>query len=328
MEKLLVLLLLSLHAVVAFAQPQQGDTWSRIPVTSSMIAENGDVFRSLVSSTVHVNGATGFYLGVFAGLPVLITARHVMPDQASCTGRDVVFYADETEGSALEEKHFTCDRLLGAWDGVEISLFTLAPSAGADAGFLTGFLDGKGLPLGLDAQISPFEMLETMGHGGEQNPLGLLTADLGSDCYVANATDDFRYRDNQTWSMALGCNESAGDSGSPVVERATGLVLGMVWGGHTDKEDALAKSAYLRQIVQSNSPEIWEQLNYAIPMPVIGAFFRYILKSQTLDPILTQVLNGILGKADPQPSMGLRNEAAVLAWLYDIAKVINESAVK
>ena len=273
----------------ALAQPQIGDRWSRVAVTHETIQQGDAVFRTVFESTVRVNDATGVFLGIYAGVPILMTAHHVMPDQENCTGREVIFYSPGKIKSALLETHFTCSRLLGAWADVDVSLFTLDETQSSNP-----TLQGRGLKPGFDAKISQFTMLYTMGHGSEQNPASALTADSGSDCYVANATDDFRFRENTTWSMAVGCNESAGDSGSPVVDRATGLLLGVVWGGHTEKDPALANSAYLKQLVQSNSPDIWVQLNYASPMPVVGAMFRYILKTQQLDPQTVAVLNALL----------------------------------
>jgi hypothetical protein len=273
----------------ALAQPQIGDHWSRVPVTPEIVQQGDSVFNSLFKSTVRVNDATGVFLGIYAGVPVLMTAHHVMPDQENCTGRDVVFYSSAQAKSALIETHFTCARLLGAWADVDVSLFALDAKQSSNP-----TLQGRGLKPGFDARISQFAMLYTMGHGSEQNPSNTLTADWGSDCYVANATDDFRFRENTTWSMALGCNESAGDSGSPVVDRVTGLLFGIVWGGHTEKDPALANSAYFKSLVQSNSPDIWVQLNYASPMPVVGAMFKYILKTQQLDPQTVAVLNALL----------------------------------
>jgi hypothetical protein len=276
---------------VAFAQPQQGDHWDRTPVTSEIVEAGDATLRQVFLSTVSVNSATGTYLGVYAGAPVVMTARHVMPDQAGCTGRDVVFYAPSRNlASPLRELHFSCDRLLGAWNDVEISLFTLAPNP---ANQVT--LKNRGLKPGFDEKITQFESLITMGHGGEQNPAQALTVDQGPDCYVASATGDFRFRSNTTWSMALGCNESAGDSGSPIVDRNTGTLLGIVWGGHTDKPDQIANSSYLRSMTQANSPDIWLYLNYASPMPVLGDFFQYLLRNQQLDPQLQKTLNEMLG---------------------------------
>ncbi len=274
----LVVFFAAIIASAASAQPQQGDSWDRQPVTSDLIASGSGVFAATFHATVSVNHATGIYLGKSNGIPILITARHVMPDQTACAGSDVSFYTNN-----LEKTHYTCDRLLGAWFGVELAVFTLRAQDSTA-------LPDLGLKPGFSASISQFEALLTMGHGGEQNPQNLLTVDVGSDCYVASATGDFRFRDNEFWSMALGCDESGGDSGSPIVSRADGTLLGMVWGGHTDKPDALAHSDYLHQIVQQNSSEIWDDLNYAVPMPKIGEFFRDQLTHADLDPELRAVI--------------------------------------
>lgn len=276
----IILLLTAVSGTAAWAQPQQGDHWSREPVTQALIDSADAVTKQIYSSVVRVNGATGVYLGVYAGYPVFMTAHHVMPTQDACTGQDVGFYPSN---------HYTCEKLLGAWPDVDLSLFALSQLAAQDPA-----LSGRGLKPGFDSDITQFEMLETMGHGSEQNPENLLTVDRGSDCYVANATNDFRFRDNTTWSMALGCNESAGDSGSPIVDRASGVLLGVVWGGHTDKDDDIANSAFLHQLALSNSPEIWEQLNYASPMPVVGAMFKYLLDTQQLDPETRAVLGALI----------------------------------
>ena len=284
----LLLAAATLYSSFAFAQPQIGDHWDRVPVSASWVKSNGPIVRSVFESTVRANDATGVFVGVYAGVPVLMTAHHVMPDQDSCTGRDVAFY-DFGKSNHLNQVHFTCSKLLGAWPDVDLSVFTLDPSQASNP-----FFQGRGLKPAFNSSIPQFEMLLTMGHGSEQNPQNLLTVDMGSDCYVAGATDDFRFRDNTTWSMALACNESAGDSGSPIVDRATGALLGVVWGGHTDKDDDIANSGYVKSIVQANSPDIWVQLNYASPMPVVGAMFKYLLQSQPLDPLTASVLKALL----------------------------------
>jgi hypothetical protein len=73
----------------------------------------------------------------------------------------------------------------------------------------------------------------------------------------------------RAWSFAMGCDASHGDSGSAIVDRESGRVMGIIWTGRIPKNPAVQSSQTLTQLFRSGDEMIWQELSYAVPAPKI-----------------------------------------------------------
>src|SRR5690606_34729203 len=96
-----------------------------------------------------------------------------------------------------------------------------------------------------------------------------LVANQDNDCIVYSETDDVRFMadpddlnpgDYSVWSFANGCDVSHGDSGSAMVDRNTGEIVGIIWTGRIPKDKKVQDPAYLDSIYSSSSEDVWKQL--------------------------------------------------------------------
>src|SRR3712207_6050691 len=69
----------------------------------------------------------------------------------------------------------------------------------------------------------------------------------------------------KAWSFSHACDISHGDSGSAMVDRRTGEVVGIVWTGRIPKSAEYQNSATLMELLRLPQPAIWNQLSYAVP---------------------------------------------------------------
>ena len=239
-----------------------GDEWGKKPVKVEDLAKASPAFRRAATATARVGGGTSFYLGKFNGQHVMATNHHVMPESSNCTWSRVRFPLLNVVGA--------CDKYLGTWDEIDLTLFTVRLENPAD--------EAKLAPAAANFQfredIKQGERLMTIGFGVAGNPTGLLMANQDSDCYVFSKDAEYRLMADpdqfnpgtyRAWSFAIGCDVSHGDSGSAIVDRETGKVIGIIWTGRIPKSASAQSSRFLSEIFTSQSETIWQELSYAVP---------------------------------------------------------------
>ena len=77
--------------------------------------------------------------------------------------------------------------------------------------------------------------------------------------------DDLNPADYKAWSFAFGCDISHGDSGSPLIHRETGEILGIVWTGRIPKSPVVQSSQTLREWLSDGPEDIWKELSFGVP---------------------------------------------------------------
>lgn len=250
-----------------------GDEWGKRPVTQADLANATPAFRRAVLATAGIGGGTSFYLGKFAGRHVMATNHHVMPSD-SCRSRTARF--------RLLGVNAPCETFLGTWPEVDLALFTVRLTAADEA---------KLAPVAGNFQmhddVKAGQLLLTVGFGSAGNPTGQLVAGQDADCYVFSGDGEYRQMADpdqynpgsyRAWSFSFGCDGSHGDSGSSVVDRATGKVVGIFWTGRIPKDRGVQSSAYLTKLFREKQEAIWEQLNYAVPARKIGEHLQRLLE--------------------------------------------------
>lgn len=270
--------LLSREAISSVADYQIGDEWGKKPVTDADIAAGDLVFVRSVSATAFFNTATAFYLGQFGGAHVMATNHHVLPFEYECRGKVANF--------AVLKKKYACSEVIGSWPEIDLALFTITVPFSDRA-----VLDRVGRNFEFKSTLAENTPLLTAGFGIAGNTARRLVVNQNADCRVMSRTDDFRLMadpdrfnpaDYRAWSFATGCSVSHGDSGSAMVNRTTGAVVGLVWTGAIPKDRRVQNSGELVKMQKSGSDEIWSLLTYAVPAIKISETLRLELDERRI----------------------------------------------
>ena len=214
-----------------------------------------------------------------------------MPRASSCLGRSVKF--------KLLQKSFVCKKFFGHWTDIDFALFAIDVRKQEDVQLLSKF----SLDIDFNAELYPGKELLTIGFGVANNPIRRIVGTMDSDCKVFSEQGDYRFMADpdvlnpgpyKAWSFALGCDVSHGDSGSAIVDRENGKVVGIIWTGKIPKDSKVQDSDYLTQVLEENSPEIWTELNYAVPASKIREVLQNIIDSGSLDEDTSETLQNLV----------------------------------
>lgn len=262
-----------------------GDTWGKRPVQD--ISNETPVFQRAAKATARVGGATGFYLGKFNGSHVMATNHHVYP--SDCNGSRVQF--------PLLNVSATCDHFLGSWPEIDLALFTVKFASAAD--------EAKAYAVRQNFQfhedVFSGQKLLTIGFGIAGNSMHSLMANQDEDCYVFSNKgeyrlmgdpDEFNPGDYKAWSFSNGCDVSHGDSGSAMLDRDSGKVVGIIWTGKIPKNRDVQNSDYLNNLFTSHGERIWSELSFAVPAKKMADFFQEHMGE--FDSFTTKILGEML----------------------------------
>lgn len=272
-----------------------GDEWGKKPVTTEMLKDATPAFRRAALATAKLENlmghGTAFYLGYFNGRHVMATNHHVCENTFDCVSKTAKFQMLGME--------FRVKSLIGSWPEIDSAFFTIEVKTEAQAQALARVAanyDFRG-------SIYPGEPLITIGHGSGNNKKGVLVANQDYDCKVFSEKDEFRFMADpddispapyKAWSFANGCDVSHGDSGSAMVDRSSGKVVGIIWTGRIPKSEKIQNSKYLDQIFAQHSEEIWKELSYAVPAAKIAEHLSSLINSgkfnETDRATLTEIL--------------------------------------
>lgn len=272
---------------------QVGSEWGKKLVTVEALAEKSEQYKRAAYATAKVQltqgNATSFYLGEFNGHHIMATNHHVLEDETAClTGRFTF---------TLLKQKAKCITFLGHWPEIDLALFEVELSQEAAIA-----LKPYGRNLKFDAQFKPGQPLVTIGYGIADNPGRVLMGNEDSDCKVFSSEsklmadpDDINPADYSAWSFANGCDISHGDSGSAMVDRETGDVLGIIWTGRIPKNPKVQDSKYLDDLLKTDSPEIWKELSYAVPAPKMKEHLKGVLERGGLNRAVAGMIKSVIG---------------------------------
>jgi hypothetical protein len=270
-----------------------GDEWGKHEIRAQDLPQLSPAMKRAALATAKVTGATGFYLGKFDGQYVMATNHHVFPSSDSCpSNRNIRF--------PLLGVTVACDQFLGTWDEIDLALFTVKLSNPADE----AKLQAVAANFQFNDDIRSGEKLLTVGFGVAGNPMSTVMANQDSDCYVFSKDGEYRLMADpdqwnpgsyRAWSFAIGCDVSHGDSGSAIVDRESGKVVGIIWTGRIPKSAQAGTTAYLNEIFQKQDAAIWEELSYAVPAKKMGEFLTRLLDSG-MPENHKQILRALLAK--------------------------------
>lgn len=269
---------------------QIGTEWGKQVVTAESMAENA-VLNSIAMSTARVRGGgTGFYLGKHNGQYLMGTNFHVCEESSDCVNRTAEF---SMAGFTVNIKGF-----LGSWNNVDFALITL-DLTNSQAEALEPYVNH----LGLNASLEKGLELMTAGFGIANNPRRQLVVNMDSDCKVYSDTDSFRLMADpdelnpgpyKAWSFANGCDISHGDSGSAMINRATGEVVGIIWTGRIPKNKEVRNQTYLDSLYDDGLDGVWTQLSYAVPMPKIAEQLQSVVADEENEENVRETVAALL----------------------------------
>ena len=269
---------------------QVGSVWDR--VEASDVNPN---FRFLVQGMAAYRGGTAFYLGYWNGHYLMATNAHVQPEM-KCASPEAWDSAARFESL---EHEFACEKVFGTWKEIELSIFSISVPKEYEA-----FFKPLGASFAFHTPLQMNEKLFTLGFGSACNPNSALTMTTGPQCQLFSKPNDFKFMKDPdeaqtsvyaTWAMAIGCNVSHGDSGSPVLDRETGKVVGILYTGKFPKPETAQDDAFLETLLKSKGEGTWTMLNYAVPSLKIGEFLEKWVKTPALDSDTQITLQALLG---------------------------------
>lgn len=271
---------------------QIGTEMGKYPVTADVLKKESDLFRRAAKATAYTGNATAFYLGTFNGYHMMASNHHVYERASQCLNRTLRF-------PFLGNKGFVCKKFFGSWSDVDLSLFAIEVKKDDDLKELEAVaknFDFKG-------SIKQKTPLMTFGFGIANNRTQKMMYNQDSDCKVFSADDDFRFLGDpdelnpgtyKAWSFSVGCDVSHGDSGSAMVDKETGDIIGLLWTGKIPKNPVVRNEGYTDKILKDNSEDIWKELTLAVPAPKIGDFLQDLANNQGTDADTAKTLKALL----------------------------------
>ncbi|MBL7717162.1 MAG: trypsin-like peptidase domain-containing protein [Bdellovibrionales bacterium] len=269
---------------------QIGSKWGKAPITQTQYQSETAVFQRAAAATAFLGGGTAFYIGLFDGKHVIATNHHVCPTLKSCVGKMARF-------SVLGKKQ-KVSMTFGTWPEIDLSLHAIDVLAAEAATF-----SAIAKNFSFDHELYRGQLLLTVGYGSASNPMGRIVANQDSDCKVFSDRGEFRFMADpdaikpgtyKAWSFATGCDVSHGDSGSAMVDRQTGEVVGVIWTGKFPKLATVQNSSYLDALLVHPTEEIWTELSYAVPAMKIKEFLLNQIGQTKMDPVTLGVLQRVI----------------------------------
>lgn len=279
-------LILSVPAAYGYGEIgdyQLGSEWGKRRVWAQDLEGKSAAFTRGAQAAAYLSvGATGFYLGRFNGVHVVATNHHVCPTAADCVG--------ETASLRLLGLRLRVTGFLVSIKSIDFTLLAVEAPRGSEAK-----LARIARPFAFHQPVYRGQRLMTFGFGVAGNPQNYLVGNNDADCRVFSKNGDYRLMGDPdkfnpvgyaAWSFVHGCDISHGDSGSALLDRDTGAIVGILWTGRFPKKKRAQDSARLDEWFRAGSPELWSELNYGIPSTIIGqklqdAVYSSALPSQT-----------------------------------------------
>lgn len=271
---------------------QIGDEWGKKPVTEADL-NSDEHFRRMARATAKVrSGGTGFYLGYYNGHHIMATNHHVCPSATECMFPKSVQFPLLGFSVSVEEFY-------GSWPEIDLALFAIQVPDKTHA----QALEEVGARFAFEQDLYRGEKLVTIGFGVADNPRRQMVANRDEDCIVYSGEGEYRLMadpddlnpgDYKAWSFANGCDVSHGDSGSAMMDRMTGQIVGIIWTGRIPKSEKVQSSAYLRELLENPNEEIWKELSYGVPAVHMKPYLHEQIQKGSVDSSYVPTLEALL----------------------------------
>lgn len=268
-----------------------GDEWGKKRVTAESLRAENPAFQRAAMATAYLPvGGTGFYLGKFNNVHVLATNHHVCSSERDCVGDKAAF--------RLLNKSFRMTKLFISLPDIDLALVALDVPKEDEA-----LVAKVAKNFAFRKELKKGQELLTVGFGIGGNPNNYMMANKDSDCKVFSKDgeykhladpDEFNPADYKAWSFAHACDISHGDSGSAMVDRNTGDVMGIVWTGKIPKAKAVQSTANLQKMFETSSPAIWKELSFAVPASKMAVYLKNLTTDSQVEDETKAVFKAML----------------------------------
>ncbi len=265
-----IFIVLALFAKTVFGG-QVGSQFQKIDY-KRIYKQHSQQLDSLIENTVLINvntlnskvtRGTGFYIGKHKGNHIFITNHHVM-SKSQCD-KAIISFINKSGTTTKAD----CDQILLAHSSAEhsdITIFTIPEKQ------LAGFV-GKGLTIDWNFKLESKVKLAIAGFGAKLSRVGRvdnqrilrsfrMRLNYDSDCVTLNAKIYYMTPFNVGDTFIIGCDAIGGDSGSAVIERSTGKVVGLLWGA-SDKGTVSSKVLW-KELIGTSDPRLFSNSSRAI----------------------------------------------------------------
>ncbi len=267
--KLLILFIFSFPTLIYSKTYRVGENWDRREISKA-----SEDLQFLKESVGEVGArATLFYIGQKNGKHLAITNFHVCPALNTSLTKSINRCINQRV-SFFNFRNHRGRPLRGRIISVPFTEKSLDLSVVViDFENLFEF-DRSPTPLKLSNQMPyQFQKLISVGYGIYNNEFGLLTIEENSfDCQVFSQQikqvkdpDTLNPVPYRVKSFLHGCDVSHGDSGSPILDRASLEVVGLLWTGKYPKHNLVSQAGFENLPLEF----LWKELNYASPAYLI-----------------------------------------------------------
>jgi hypothetical protein len=239
-----------------------GDEWGKKKITKTGLKSESEVFKRAALATAYLEpGGTSFYLGKFNDSHVIATNHHVCLKSKDCLNTQADF--------KLLGKKFKITTFYATIPEIDLALMEISIPKNDEA-----LMNTVAKNFSFDRMPKKGLKLITIGFGVGGNSNDYLMGNQDSDCRILSEDNEVRQladpdeinpMDYKAWSFAHSCDISHGDSGSAMVDRKNGDILGIVWTGKFPKIPDVQDSSILEKIFRQSSHIIWTDMNYAVP---------------------------------------------------------------
>jgi hypothetical protein len=247
---------------------QIGPTWEKVAVKPETIDQYTPAIQRAIKATAFVSlgfgGATAFALGEQDGELLMATNHHVLNGEGKCEAATISF-------KILGISDLSCSGLIGTWKDVDYTLFKLA---GYTPEQKAAILD-VARDFNFEKPLVKGQKLATVGFGfaGNMGQANVMVT-LDDDCKVYSNDEESRFMADpdelnpgpyKSWGFAMGCDVSHGDSGSAMIDRETGDVIGLLFTGKIPKVESVRSREWLDDVYARSDEAMWKELNFAVP---------------------------------------------------------------
>ncbi|MCO5113984.1 MAG: hypothetical protein M9899_07395 [Bdellovibrionaceae bacterium] len=237
---------------------QVGDSWNR-----KSMEDPGEfpyqVFQLFRTGMGQVG--TGFYLGKFADKHIVMTAGHVYDDLNSC--HNEVNFLVRYKSLRF---YVTCDDWHYKFAENDAMIFSITTENPEHLNLLK--------PVEFNTEHQTGEALNLISVDNDYDYNFDWKVDDQKDCRLLSTEEKVLEDPDcnvsgallQSWSLPVGCDGKHGDSGAPVYDKNLRL-KGLLWTGKFPK---LSQSSnQLLSDLNAQSPTLWKEYNYIVPMSAL-----------------------------------------------------------
>lgn len=251
-----------------------GDSWNRELVTEELRQQDATVdylhqhiaimglLKQREQGLTLYSVGTGSIIGRQDSSVFIATADHVVRNNAENISLEEICQRMVFHFPTMKGRHFNGKSLVIANQKVDFAICEVELPADALA-----VLNTQGLQVSTRAGLQENLPLMTMGYNSHNAVPGKAHVERSEDCRLFASQP--RVLENKNWALPTGCDAAPGDSGSPVLDKATKEIVGFMV--QTTELKSGASSAELKHMQEDPQQRdgLWSELSMISPITKI-----------------------------------------------------------